>query len=171
MQLRKTLLSETGARRTFPGEEKTRTRHRAHILFLSAGDSCRSRMADAWANHLGSAWLEARAAGVEAHGENPRMVAVMREAGVDISRRESARLTPGLLEWADLVVTICKQADESCPALPPGTRKNHWPLNDPAAATGTDEEIMQVFRASRDLIRTCVTSLVVELRTREAARR
>ena len=76
----------------------------------------------------------------------------MHEAGVDISRRESARLAPELLAWADLVVTVCKQADESCPALPHGTRKNHWPLNDPATATGTDEEIMQVFRASRDPI-------------------
>lgn len=171
MQLRNTLLPETDARRTFPGEENPRTRHRARILFLSAGNSCRSRMAEAWANYLGSAWLEARSAGVESHGENPRAIAVMREAGVDISRRESAWLTPELLEWADLVVTVCKQTDESCPALPPGTRKNHWPLNDPVAATGTDEEIMQIFRASRDLIRTCVTSLVVELRTREAPRR
>lgn len=171
MQLHNMVLSETGAGRAFLGEEKPGAPRKTCVLFLGIGNASRSRMADAWANHLGSAWLEARSAGVEAHGENPRAIAVMREAGVDISRRESARLTPELLEWADLVVTVCKQADESCPALPSGARKNHWPLNDPATATGTDEEIMQVFRASRDLIRTCVTSLVVELRTREAARR
>ena len=171
MQFRNTVLHETGAGRTFPGAEKFTTPHKARVLFLCTGTSCRSRMAEAWANHLGSAWLEARAAGIESHGENPRAVAVMREAGVDISHRESARLTSELLAWADLVVTVCQQADKSCPALPPGMRKNHWPLNDPATATGTDEEIMQVFRASRDLIRTCVTSLVVELRTREVGRR
>ena len=171
MQLHNIVLSETSTGYAFPGEEKPGTPRKTRVLFLCAGNSCRSRMAEAWANHLGGAWLEARAAGVEAHGENPRAVAAMREAGVDISYRESVRLTPELLEWADLVVTVSQQADKSCPALPHGTRRNHWPLNDPAEATGTDEEITRAFRASRDLIRTCVTSLVVELRTREAARR
>ena len=171
MQLHNIVLSETSTGYAFPGEEKPGTPRKTRVLFLGIGSAGRARMAEGWANHLGSAWLVARSAGVEAHGENPRAIAAMCEAGVDISHRESARLAPELLEWADLVVTVCKQADESCPALPHGTRKNHWPLNDPATATGTDEEIMQVFRASRDLIRTCVTSLVVELRTREAARR
>ena len=109
MQFRNTVLHETGAGRTFPGAEKFTTPHKARVLFLCTGTSCRSRMAEAWANHLGSAWLEARAAGIESHGENPRAVAVMHEAGMDISRRESARLTSELLAWADLVVTVCQQ--------------------------------------------------------------
>lgn len=171
MQLHNMVLSEMGAGHAFPREEKPGTPRKTRVLFLGIGNASRSRMADVWANHLGSAWLEARSVGVETHGENPRAVAAMREAGVDISSRESVRLTPELLEWADLVVTVSQQADESCPALPPGTRRNHWPLNDPTEATGTDEEITWAFRASRDTIRTCVTSLVVELRTREVARR
>lgn len=166
MQLRKNATSETRAVHEFSGEEKPGTPRKARVLFLGTGNAGRSRMAEGWANHLGNGWIEARSAGIEAHGKNPRAVAMMREVDVDISHRESTRLTPELLEWADLVVTVSKQADESCPALPRGTRKNHWPLNDPAGATGTDEKIMQVFRASRDTTRTCVTSLIMELRTR-----
>lgn len=171
MQLHNMVLSETSTGYAFPGEEKPGTPRKTRVLFLGFGNAGRAPMAEGWANRLGHGWLEARSAGIEARGINSRAVAAMSEAGVDISHQESSRLTPEMLEWADLVVTVCKQADKSCPALPAGTRKNHWPLNDPATATGTDEEIMQVFRASRDIIRTCVTSLIVERRTREAGRR
>ena len=68
-----------------------------------------------------------------------------------------------MLEQADLVVSVCGHADENCPVLPPGTRKLHWPLNDPAKAEGTEEQIMQVFRASRDDIRRRVQSLLDDL--------
>jgi len=133
---------------------------KARILFLCTGNSCRSQMAEGWANHLGSEWIEARSAGIEAHGKNPRAIAVMREAGVDISRQESTRVTPQMLEQADLVVTVCGHADEHCPVLPPGVQKKHWPLEDPAKATGTDEQIMAKFRATRDEIKSRVEGLI-----------
>ena len=123
------------------------------VLFLCTGNSCRSQMAEGWARHLGGPRLEARSAGIEAHGKNPRAIAVMREAGVDISGQESTRLQPEMLEWADLVVTVCGHADEHCPVLPAGTRKEHWPLEDPAKATGSEEQVMAVFRACRDEVR------------------
>jgi arsenate reductase len=87
----------------------------------------------------------------------------MTEAGIDISGQESTKLTPALLEWADVVVTVCGHADEHCPELPPGVPKIHWPLNDPAKATGTEAEIMAVFRASRDDIRRRTEELVAKL--------
>jgi arsenate reductase len=65
--------------------------------------------------------------------------------------------------WADLIVTVCGHADEHCPVVPPGTRKEHWPLSDPAKATGTEAEIMAVFRASRDEIRQRVQNLIARL--------
>jgi arsenate reductase len=124
-------------------------------------------MAEGWARHLGENWggdwLEVQSAGIEAHGKNPRAIAVMREAGVDISGQESKRLTDEMLDWADLVVTVCGHADEQCPVLPPGTRKEHWPLEDPAKATGTEEATMAVFRASRDNIRQRVEALLSTL--------
>ena len=133
------------------------------ILFLCTGNSCRSQMAEGWAHHLAGEKVEAISAGIEAHGKNPRAIAVMAEAGVDISEQESTRLTPGMLDGLGLVVTVCGHADEHCPALPSGVRRVHWPLEDPARATGDDQQIMATFRASRDVIRDRVRSLIREL--------
>ena len=140
------------------------SRHKTRILFLCTGNSCRSQMAEGWANHLGGDRVEATSAGIEAHGKNPRAIAVMGEAGVDISRQESRRVTPEMLAQADLVVTVCGHADEHCPALPAGIRKIHWPLQDPAKATGTEDEIMRKFRATRDEVRSRVEGLIGELK-------
>jgi len=137
--------------------------HKTRILFLCTGNSCRSQMAEGWANHLGGAVLEARSAGIEAHGKNPRAIAVMREAGVDISHQESTRLSDEMLDWAELLVTVCGHADEHCPVVPPDKKKIHWPLNDPAKANGSDNEIVAVFRATRDEVRARVAALLDEL--------
>lgn len=133
------------------------------LLFLCTGNSCRSQMAEGWARALGGDGLEVRSAGIEAHGKNPRAMAVMAEAGVDISAQESNRVAPEWLDWADHVVTVCGHADEHCPVLAPGTSKEHWPLQDPAKAQGSEEQIMAVFRASRDDIRRRVTELLQRL--------
>lgn len=132
------------------------------ILFLCTGNSCRSQMAEGWTRHLGGSQVRVQSAGIEAHGKNPRAIAVMAEAGVDISGQESTIVTPAMLEEADLVVTVCGHADEVCPLLPPGTRKIHWPLSDPAKATGTDEEIMRQFRDTRDEVQSRVRALLNE---------
>jgi len=132
------------------------------ILFLCTGNSCRSQMAEGWARHLGGDRLEVRSAGIEAHGKNPRAIAVMAEAGVDISGQESTRLTPAMLDGLDLVVTVCGHADEHCPVLPPGVRRIHWPLDDPARAEGSEAQVMATFRRSRDEIRARVQALLDE---------
>lgn len=135
-----------------------------NILFLCTGNSCRSQMAEGWAKQLAPADWAIESAGIEAHGKNPRAIAVMQEAGVDISAQESTRVTDAMLARADLVVTVCGHADEHCPALPPTVKKLHWPLNDPAKADGSEEDIMQVFRASRDDIKHRVADLLAALR-------
>lgn len=134
-----------------------------NILFLCTGNACRSQMAEGWARHLAGDRHEIQSAGIEAHGKNPRAITVMQEAGIDISAQESTRVTPAMLAAADLLVTVCGHADEHCPALPPGKQKIHWPLNDPARASGTEDEIMAVFRASRDDIRQRVSELLAVL--------
>lgn len=131
-----------------------------NILFLCTGNSCRSQIAEGWARHLGGDSIEVQSAGIERHGQNPRAIAVMREAGVDITGQESTRLTEEMLTAADLIVTVCGHADEHCPVLPAGVQKEHWPLDDPARATGTETEIMDVFRASRDDIQHRVAGLL-----------
>ena len=136
-----------------------------NILFLCTGNSCRSQMAEGWARQMGGASFEIQSAGIEAHGQNPHAIAVMREAGVDISNQQSTRLTDEMLAAADLVVTVCGHADEHCPVLPESKRKEHWPLNDPAAATGSAEAVLPVYRDSRDDIRERVAELLTRLRT------
>jgi arsenate reductase len=120
-------------------------------------------MAEGWARRLGPEWLQVESAGIEAHGKNPRAIMVMAEAGVDISKQESTRVTEDMLQAADLVVTVCGHADEHCPTLPAGTRKEHWPLDDPAKASGDEEQIMTVFRASRDDIKQRLNELLTRL--------
>ncbi len=134
-----------------------------NLLFLCTGNSCRSQIAEGWARHLGNDDVDVMSAGIEAHGKNPRAIAVMAEAGIDISAQESTKLTDEMLASADYLVTVCGHADEHCPVLPPGVRKEHWPLSDPAKATGTEDEVMVVFRASRDDIRQRVADLLERL--------
>jgi arsenate reductase len=140
-----------------------------NILFLCTGNSCRSQIAEGWAKALADNSVMIQSAGIEAHGKNPRAIAVMSEAGIDISEQESTRVDDPMLQAADLVVTVCGHADEHCPVLPPGTRKEHWPLDDPARATGSEDEIMKIFRASRDEIKQRVTDLLRRIQQEEVS--
>jgi len=137
---------------------ETRTPYR--VLFLCTGNACRSQMAEGWGRHLASGGLAFASAGIEAHGQSSRAVAVMGESGVDISAQGSIRLNEDLLAWADLVVTVCGHADEHCPVLPPGVRKEHWPIADPARASGSEEDIEAVFRATREEVGKRVADLI-----------
>lgn len=120
-------------------------------------------MAEGWTRRLGEDRFEVQSAGIEAHGKNPRAIMVMQEAGVDISGQESTIVTDEMLSLADVVVTVCGHADEQCPILPPGVKKVHWPLTDPARATGSETEIMDQFRATRNDIENRVRELLISL--------
>lgn len=136
---------------------------RMNVLFLCTGNSCRSQMAEGWARKLGGSAIAVESAGIEAHGKNPRAIAVMAEAGVDISGQESTVVDEAMLRRADVVVTVCGHADEVCPALPAGVRKLHWPLTDPAKAKGSEAEIVAAFRATRDEVERRVRGLLAGL--------
>jgi len=120
-------------------------------------------MAEGWSRKLGGDVFSAESAGIEAHGKNPRAIAVMSEAGVDISGQESTIVSDEMLQRADVVVTVCGHADELCPALPAGIEKIHWPLTDPAKASGSEEEIMDEFRATREEVKRRVGGLLDRL--------
>jgi len=120
-------------------------------------------MAEGWTRHLGVEQFSTESAGIEAHGKNTRAIAVMQEAGVDISGQESTIVSDEMLQRADVVVTVCGHADERCPALPPGVEKIHWPLQDPAKASGSEEDIMAEFRTTRKEVKRRVDSLLTLL--------
>ena len=120
-------------------------------------------MAEGWTRHLGGGRVVAISAGIESHGKNPHAIAVMREAGVDISRQESTILTGEMLAAADILVTVCGHADEHCPVIPEGMRKEYWPLSDPAKARGSEKDVIAVYEESRDDIRKRVADLIARI--------
>ena len=132
------------------------------VLFLCTGNSCRSQMAEGWAKHLRAGDFDAWSAGVETHGLNPNAVAVMREAGVDISGHESTLVDDLLPVGFDLVVTVCDNARESCPIFPGDARVVHHSFDDPpylARDAVTEEEALGHYRRVRDEIRAFVANL------------
>ncbi|MGD0264858.1 MAG: arsenate reductase ArsC [Candidatus Methylomirabilota bacterium] len=133
------------------------------VMFVCTGNSARSQMAEGFARHIGRGRIEACSAGMEPSQLNPFAVAIMQEKGVDISGQRSKGFDEALARSMDLVVTVCGNADERCPVLPPVVKRLHWPLEDPAAATGSDDQILATFREVRDEIEVRVTELVRRL--------
>lgn len=123
------------------------------ILVLCTGNSCRSQMAEGYLRHFAGGRADVCSAGVETHGVNPRAIAVMKEDGIDISGHTSNHVDAYAHIPFDFVITVCDSARERCPVLPSKAAKFHQSFPDPAGATGTEEEIMQAFRNTRDLVR------------------
>jgi len=123
------------------------------VLFLCTGNSCRSQMAEGWLRHYAGERAEVSSAGTKPAGLNPTAVSVMREAGVDISGRRSKHLDEFINQDFLFVITVCNAAREACPVFPSALYQLHWSFEDPAAAAGTEEERLAVFRKVRDEIR------------------
>ncbi|MBI2299604.1 MAG: arsenate reductase ArsC [Armatimonadetes bacterium] len=137
---------------------------RRRVLFLCTGNSCRSQMAEGWLRHLAGDRFAAASAGLEPHGLNPSAVAVMREAGVDISQHTSDSLERYANEPFDDFITVCDRAAETCPLTPPGSRTLHWSFEDPPGvvrAQGLEgEAALQVYRRVRDEIRAAIEAFI-----------
>lgn len=130
------------------------------IYFLCTGNSCRSQMAEGFAHkYLPQSEYEVRSAGIETHGLNPRAVRVMSEDHIDISKQTSDLIDLDYFNHADQIITLCGDAKDKCPTIPKGVEHVHWDLKDPAQASGTEEEIMAVFRETRDRIKQKVVGL------------
>ena len=116
------------------------------VLFLCTGNSCRSQMAEGWARQLKGDSIESYSAGVETHGLNPKAVQVMAEAGVDISGHRSKHVRELSGVAFDYVVTVCGNAQESCPVFPGKTKVVHVGFDDPprlAKEARTEEEALR----------------------------
>jgi arsenate reductase len=133
------------------------------IMVLCTGNSCRSQMAEGFLRAMGNGKVEAHSAGVMATGLHPRAVAVMKEAGIDISGQTSKEIDLELLRSMELVITVCDNAAEACPLLPPSVNRLHIPVKDPVGAQGTEQEIMDEFRRARDEIKKKMQKVLEEL--------
>jgi arsenate reductase len=120
------------------------------ILFLCVANSARSQMAEALALSMTKGDVEIYSAGSEPTVVNPLAIRIMAEIGIDLSGHRSKSIDQLPLARVGTVVTLC--AEEVCPVLP-GVDRHHWPLPDPAAVTGGEDERLAAFRGVREEIR------------------
>ncbi|MDO8747440.1 MAG: arsenate reductase ArsC [Thermodesulfovibrionales bacterium] len=133
------------------------------VMFLCTGNSCRSQMAEGLARELGKGLIEPYSAGLMAAGLHPRAISVMKERGIDISKQKSKGIDESLLRKTDIVITLCGNAEESCPWTPPEIRHIHWPIADPVGTIGSEDKIMNEFRRARDEIKAKILILTMTL--------
>jgi arsenate reductase (thioredoxin) len=132
------------------------------ILFLCVGNSCRSQMAEGWARHLKGESIEAASAGTAPGEVDARAVKVMAEAGVDISGQRSKHVSTLVDREFDYVITLCGEAEATCPLFPRPVRVVHRGFDDPpklAKDAKTEEEALAHYRRVRDEIKAFVESL------------
>jgi arsenate reductase len=132
------------------------------VMFLCSGNSARSQMAEGWLRHLAGDRFNVVSAGTEPSSVNPLAIAAMRERGIDISGHHSKPVGKFLGETFGYLITVCDNARERCPIFPGVLKRIHWPLEDPAAAVGTEAECLAVFRRIRDEIETRVHAWLEE---------
>ena len=124
------------------------------VLILCTGNSCRSHLAEGILRASAGALLNVQSAGSKPAGYvHPMAVRAIAEIGIDISSHRSKHLNEFLDKPVETVITVCGNADQACPIFPGQVNRHHWGFEDPAHATGTDEEKMEVFRKVRDEIR------------------
>ena len=124
------------------------------VLVLCTGNSCRSQMAEGFLQAAAKGRFQAASAGSQPAGYvHPLAVKVMKEAGIDISSQRSKHLSEFLSQPVETVITVCGNADQACPIFPGQSNRYHWPFDDPAHATGSEEEKLEAFRKTRDQIR------------------
>jgi arsenate reductase len=133
-----------------------------NVLFLCTGNSCRSQMAEGWTRRLKGDVIEPYSAGIEPKPVDPRAVAVMAEAGVDIAGGRSKHVDELSDIAFDYVVTVCDGANERCPFFPGPVKRIHVGFDDPprlAASASSEEEALAHYRRVRDEIRAFVETL------------
>ena len=124
------------------------------ILILCTGNSCRSQMAEGFLKSFNN-MLEVFSAGTEPADEvHPKAIQVMQELSIDLSKNKPQQVDEFLNDSFDYLITVCDDANESCPAFF-GKVKNrlHIGFEDPAKAEGNEVEVLQVFRKVRDQIK------------------
>ena len=126
---------------------------RATVLFICTHNSARSQMAEAYLNRLGIGRFEAQSAGTEPGTLNSLAVQAMAEEGIDISGQRAKSIDDFVQQPFDYVITVCDDANESCPVFPKAGHRLHWSFPDPSRAEGTRKVRLATFRAVRDAIR------------------
>ena len=135
------------------------------ILILCTGNSCRSHLAEGILRAAAGDLVEVHSAGSKPAGYvHPKAIQVMSEIGIDLSGHTSKHMNDFLERKITTVITVCGQADQACPMFPGQVHRHHWGFNDPAHATGTEEEILREFCRVRDEIKRVFEAYAAGLR-------
>lgn len=135
------------------------------VLILCTGNSCRSHMAEGVLRAVAGDVVDVQSAGSKPAGYvHPKAIEVMREIGIDLSAHTSKHLNQYLDREVRTVITVCGHADQACPIYPGQVNRHHWRFDDPAHATGTEEQVLAEFRRVRDEIRKVFTAYGAGLR-------
>ncbi len=126
---------------------------RKRVLILCTGNSARSQMAEGLLRHDAGDLLDVESAGIRPTAIRPEAIAVMRELGIDISRQRSKHVAEFDGQPFDLVLTVCDSAREQCPVFVAAGQRLHRAFEDPALATGSEEQRLTMFRRVRDELR------------------
>jgi arsenate reductase len=121
-------------------------------------------MAEGVARHYGRGIIEPYSAGLMPVGVNPNAIKVMKEIGIDISGQTSDPIDEELLRKMDVIITLCGNAEASCPMTPPEIKRLHWPIDDPVSIVGTEEEVLRAFRKTRDEIKERILKFIEEIK-------
>jgi arsenate reductase (thioredoxin) len=129
-----------------PDTAGTRVTPKLKVLFLCTGNSGRSQMAEGWARHLKGEVIDAYSAGTHPKGLDPLAVQVMAEVGVDLSTHQVKSLDAVRYLPFDFVVTVCRDAHETCPVFPGRARIVHGGFDDPPQLTATAKSPEEALR-------------------------
>ena len=136
-----------------------------NVLILCTGNSCRSHMAEGILRAAAGDLIEVHSAGSKPAGYvHPKATQVLKEIGIDLSAHTSKHMNTFLDRPITTVITVCGDADQACPVYPGQVNRHHWGFDDPAHATGTEEEILAQFRRVRDEIKLVFEAYAAGLR-------
>jgi arsenate reductase len=131
------------------------------VLFVCTHNASRSQIAEGLLRHLGGDAFDVYSAGTEPGALHPLALDAMAEEGIDISGQRAKPVDDFVQQPFDYVITLCDQADETCPFFPNAAARLHWSFPDPSTAGGTHEERLAVFRRVRDGVRARVEELIL----------
>jgi len=124
------------------------------VLILCTGNSSRSQMAEGILRNAAGDLFEVHSAGSKPSGYvHPLAIRVMREIGIDISHHTSKHMNDFLDRKITTVITVCGNADQACPVFPGQVNRYHWGFDDPGNVQGSEEEVLEAFRRTRDQIK------------------
>ena len=135
--------------------------NKMRVLILCTGNSARSQMAEGLLRHEGGDRFEVFSAGTMPSVVRPEAISVMKEIGIDISGHRSKSVDEFSGEQLDYVITVCDNANESCPVFPGNTKRLHWSFEDPAVVEGSENVRLTAFRTIRDQIHQRIKSFLL----------